>query len=46
MKVKVLCPNHKYGKILMAYDSEHPRFWAYCSDKKCGRWVQVDINDQ
>ena len=45
-KVKVLCPNHAYGKILMAYDSDKPRFWVHCSDRKCSRWVQVDINGQ
>jgi len=45
MKVKVLCPNHGYGKILMAFETDRKRYWVYCDDHRCKRWVQVDIND-
>jgi len=45
MKKKVLCPNHNYEKILMAYEPDIKRFWIHCSDRKCSRWVQVDINE-
>jgi len=44
LKKKVLCPNHEYNKILMAYDPDRRRMWVHCSDKTCNRWVQVDIN--
>ena len=50
MKNKILCPNHSYDKILIAYDTDKflgpCRFWVHCGDKKCSRWVQVDINAQ
>jgi len=44
MKVRINCPNHQYPKILIAYDPHQKRFWVHCGDRKCNRWVQVDIN--
>ena len=44
MTHKVLCPNHRYDKILMTYDPGLRRFWIHCGDRKCNRWIQVDIN--
>jgi len=45
MKNKILCPNHNYHKILMAYETGCRRFWIHCGDRKCNRWIQVDVND-
>jgi hypothetical protein len=45
LKKKVLCPNHVYEKILLAYDPDRRRIWVHCSDRNCSRWVQVDINN-
>ena len=45
MKIKVVCPNHNYSKILMAFEPDKPRYWVHCSDRICNRWIQVDINE-
>lgn len=45
MIFKILCPNHRYEKILMAYEPELRRFWVNCRGYKCKRWIQIDINN-
>ena len=29
----------------MAYEPELRRFWVNCRGYKCGRWIQIDINN-
>ena len=43
--VKVLCPGHAEKRVLLFCDVSRKRFWAHCPDKKCGRWVRIDINN-